>query len=448
MVKRFTLVVIILTLSLGLLSGDLVRAQVQISNFHLSNVPDGPEFDNFASNTSVVYVIFDYIDADNTELTVEIKDCCGNTIFEKRDTYNGSGTRSLAVRGADVFDEYERLAQTYGTSMEGYVDQAVAESTPTMARRLVEFALDSGTQLDRVLQTLGRYDLPPAAADHLEQARSYLDQALNEGQEIVNVTITPDDQVHSRAEHMQSMAQQALDEMEEALLLSEGEGKPFLDGPYTAIIKGEYGLIESIEWEVSPHGVEAPTPSPTATIATATRTPTPTVTPTPQRSPTPTRTQIPPTATRTPRPATPTRTPRAPTDTPTTTTYPGAEATATPELPATATGIAPPQTVTVIISTPESPTAPTELAPPATAPVGPTPSGPEVTQTPAAVTVPPTVEVTGTVLPPLGTEIPPLVTTPAPSPGPPGSSLNTFGLLGGAVALGLLALWIRKKFGL
>ena len=228
--------------------------QPQVSNFHLSNVPYGPEVFEFASGTPAIYVIFDYTDADNLDLMVKIFDGGGYIIFEKRDVYNGSGTRSMAVSGEEVFKKYQTLAQTYGTSMKGYIDQAVDESTPTMARRLVEFALSSGTQLEGVLRALSDYDLSPAADDHLDQARAYLDQALDEGLEIINVSITPDDEVRSRAEVMQSLAQQALDEMEEVIILSEEEGKTFLDGDYTAIIYQHSNIVDSIEWAVSPHG--------------------------------------------------------------------------------------------------------------------------------------------------------------------------------------------------
>jgi hypothetical protein len=470
LVKRLPLAAIMLTLLLGLLPGGHVRAQNQISNFRLSNVANGEEIIEFASLTPAIYVIFDYADADNIELTVEIKDGSGYTIFEKRDTYNGSGTRSLRVSGEDVFQEYETLAQTYGTTMEGYTGQAVDASSPSVARALVELAVTSGSQLDGVLWTLSSYDLSPAADDYLAQAQSYLDQTLGEGQEIINVSITPDDQVASRTEVMQSLAQQALDNMDQAIAQSSEEGKTFLDGFYTATIYQESNIVDSIEWEVSPHGEEpptaSPTPSPSATLPpTPTRTPLPTATQ-PSAQPTATRTSLPPTATRTPRPDEPTWTPRPsntplpelPTSSPTTAAYPGATPPTPP--PGITETVLPTSTAPIVISTPTEltattelfPTATTELFPPAT--VLATPTVPEETvvplQTlPVSVTVPAVATTTGTVvLPPATSWLPLPTATPAPSSRPLGSSLNTLGILGGAVALGLVALWIRKNLNL
>ena len=459
MVKRLLLTVLTLVLSLGLLPEGHIRAQNQIANFHLSNVSYGPEVIEFASLTPTIYVVFDYADAANLVLTVKIFDGGGITIFEKRDTYNGSGTRSMKVSGEEVFKKYQTLAQTYGTSMKGYIDQAVDESTPTMARRLVEFALSSGTQLEGVLWTLSDYDLSPAAADHLDQARTYLDQALGEGQEIINVSITPDDQVSSRVEVMQSLAEQALDEMEEVIILSEEEGKTFLDGAYTASIYQDSNIVDSIEWMVSPHGEEVPTVSPTPSPpTTATRTPTPT------SLPTATQTSLPPTATRTRRPTEPTWTPRPsdtpvperptptpvpelPTSLPPTAAYPGA---ATPtHLPAI-TGTAPATpTAQVVISTPTGPTATTEFPPPATAPATPPTPGTAPVQTlPVSVTIPAVATGTATVVLPPATWEPLPMATPTPPSAPASSPLNTLGIMGGAVALGLLALWIRKNLNL
>ena len=435
-------------LSLGVLPAGRTRAQNQISDFYLSNAPDGQEIIEFSSLTLGVYVIFDYTDADGLELTVKVMDWSGCTIFEKRDTYNESGTRSMYVSGEDVFKKYETWVRTYGTSMEGYVDQAVDASTPNVARALIGIAVTSGSQLDGVLRTLSNYTLSPVAADHLDQARAYLDQALSEGQEIINVSVTSDSEVHDRSAVMQSMAQQALDEMEEVITLSSEKGRTLLEGLYTTAIYQNSNVVDSIEWEVSPHGEPAPTLSPTPSpSATSTRM----ATPTPTSFPTATQTPFSPT--RTPGPSEPTWTPR-PSNTPvpglptaTTAAYPGA-ATATLPPKVTGTVLATP-TAPVIISTPAELTATLEPFPLATLLATTTPATPEVTpvQTLPMSITPPTVA-TGTVVLPLATWMPPPTATPASSPRPTGSPLHTLGILGGAVALGLLALWIRNNLKL
>lgn len=233
-----------------------------ISGFRLSHTPHGPAVTNFASGTHLIYVIFNYdTNGRAFDLKVTIYDGKGQPVFVQGRVYMGRGREAIPVSGWEVFENYRRLAQTYGTAMQRYVNQALAASSPNWARRLTELALIPAVQMESVLETLLLYNVSPQARLHLEQALADLDQALAEGLAIIDPLITPDSQVHRRIEEqMRPLVEQAVAETEEALaLLGENEGQAFLDGPYLAAIYSETALVDSIEWEVGPYGVPPPT---------------------------------------------------------------------------------------------------------------------------------------------------------------------------------------------
>lgn len=298
--KQLVLIAFVLTLCSSLLLVSLAGADNVVSNFHMSNAPDGPEMFTFPSGTRTVYVIFDYADAENMALRVKIRDGMGNPIFERAAVYNGSGQEVIAVFGDDVFIAYQGLAQTYGTAMQESITQALAASSPSVARFYIEFALIQGFRTRNVLQILSLYDIPPEAEIHLEQALSYLDQAQDEGQAIIDPAITPDNEVHDRIEQvMQPLVEQAMDEVAQALvLLGETEGRAFLDDSYvTGLYDESYErpyLRKSIEWRVTSEAL-TPTPTPTEALTLTpgpTHTPTVTLTPTATYTPTPTPVEI------------------------------------------------------------------------------------------------------------------------------------------------------------
>lgn len=300
------LVLITLILSLSVLLANSARADVIVSNLYMSYAPDGPEVVHFDSGTQIVYAIFDYRDAENAELTVKVRDGVGNPVFEDSAVYNGSGHQVVAISGGDVFEGYQGLAQSYGAAMQEYVEQALAASSPGLARAFVVLALSPGIRLKSVLQTLSLYEMSPEAALHLGQALDDLDRALEEAEAIVEDV--PDEEVHNRIEQvLHPLVEQTLNEMAQALALL-GEGRAFLDGPYMTVIlvKTDIGItpVQSAEWEVAPPVPMSPTPTatptpvtytPTATPqpGTPTFTPTPTPTYTPTHTPTPTPTPVP-----------------------------------------------------------------------------------------------------------------------------------------------------------
>jgi hypothetical protein len=65
----------------------------------MSNTPYGPAVTQFASGTSVVYVVFDYSDMQNEVIKVGVYDSIGSALLEQVKAYTESGTESIEVPG-------------------------------------------------------------------------------------------------------------------------------------------------------------------------------------------------------------------------------------------------------------------------------------------------------------------------------------------------------------
>jgi len=68
-----------------------------ITNVRMTDTPGGAAVTQFASGTSVVYVVFDYSDVQNDEIRVRVYDSVDNVLFEQVKVYTGSGTESIAI---------------------------------------------------------------------------------------------------------------------------------------------------------------------------------------------------------------------------------------------------------------------------------------------------------------------------------------------------------------
>ena len=133
--KRSALLVLGLILSISLVSTAL--ADGRVANPHMSNAPGGPAITEFASGTSVVYVVFDYTDMQNEPVRVKVYGFGGTVLYDETKNYTGSGTESLLISGP--FSEGYYLTNIYITikgveylseSVEWTVSAAV-EPTPT-----------------------------------------------------------------------------------------------------------------------------------------------------------------------------------------------------------------------------------------------------------------------------------------------------------------------------
>jgi len=91
-----------ITLGLGLraLLASVVYAGIT-SNEHMSNAPYGPPTTQFPSGTSAVYVVFDYSDMHNEEITIKVWNSIAEVIFEQTQAYSDSGSESIEVPGPE-----------------------------------------------------------------------------------------------------------------------------------------------------------------------------------------------------------------------------------------------------------------------------------------------------------------------------------------------------------
>lgn len=68
---------------------------------HMSTEPDGPEMQAFPAGTEKLYLVFDYETDGPVEVAVEIRSDSqqGAVLFNKRETYEGTGTANIEVDG-------------------------------------------------------------------------------------------------------------------------------------------------------------------------------------------------------------------------------------------------------------------------------------------------------------------------------------------------------------
>jgi hypothetical protein len=99
--KRFIARAVGLAILLSVLLVNTIYADVTVTDFYMSDTPYGPPVTQFPSGTTVVYVVFDYVDVQDEEIRVRIYDRGGTVLFEQAKSYSGSGTESIEVLGPD-----------------------------------------------------------------------------------------------------------------------------------------------------------------------------------------------------------------------------------------------------------------------------------------------------------------------------------------------------------
>ena len=88
------LVPIAIALFLTILLANVSMAQ-SLANVRLSDAPDGPATTQFPAGTTTVYAIFDYANMANEPVKVRVYDNYGTILFERTQSYAGSGTESV-----------------------------------------------------------------------------------------------------------------------------------------------------------------------------------------------------------------------------------------------------------------------------------------------------------------------------------------------------------------
>jgi len=96
LLKHLVSIALVLLLSAMLVS--VVYAGIT-SNEHMSDTPHGLPVTQFPSGTTVVYVVFDYTDMQNEEITVKVWSPIGELLFEQIQAYSGSDAESIEVTG-------------------------------------------------------------------------------------------------------------------------------------------------------------------------------------------------------------------------------------------------------------------------------------------------------------------------------------------------------------
>ena len=108
-----------------------------IANIRMSDSPNGPEITRFPSRTSIVYVVFDYIDLEGDEIGIKVTDRVGNVLFYQTKIYTGSGTESVPIPHPDgVFPDDLYLTNLYwggyiAKTIYWEVTEAAGIATPT-----------------------------------------------------------------------------------------------------------------------------------------------------------------------------------------------------------------------------------------------------------------------------------------------------------------------------
>jgi hypothetical protein len=97
LLKRLVLGALTFTFAVSLLLADVATAQVKFPSFYMSDTPDGPPMTDFPSGTSVVYVIFEYTEAEDTPIQVRVYDPKGQILLKETKNYTGEGREVAEV---------------------------------------------------------------------------------------------------------------------------------------------------------------------------------------------------------------------------------------------------------------------------------------------------------------------------------------------------------------
>lgn len=112
--KRAIIAAMIIALAASSLLATRATADFTLSNFRMSDSPEGPFLEQFPSGTGTVYVLFDYADAKDMPFRIRVFDGVGNIVFELTTTYTGTGTVSIPIpSNAGIFPDDLYLTNIY-----------------------------------------------------------------------------------------------------------------------------------------------------------------------------------------------------------------------------------------------------------------------------------------------------------------------------------------------
>lgn len=102
-------------ISIILLVNMVYAQEGKVTSAYMTDAPGGAEMTQFPSGISLLYLVVQYTDMQNEEITVRVYDPVGNLILEKVRTYTGVGTESIeiAMAGRGAFPDGRYLTNLY-----------------------------------------------------------------------------------------------------------------------------------------------------------------------------------------------------------------------------------------------------------------------------------------------------------------------------------------------
>lgn len=147
--------------------------------------------------TERLYVLFDYLGAADDTIAIHVVGS-GLTLFEAEDSYDGEGTASVEITGAQMYKSLAETAEVDNEAMRSDIEAATNQANPSIQR--VNNAMDTVAKMSRELESIAYYFelLDPDAA--LEGALSEIDFGVAELDEYYgDVREVPADDTAQRA---------------------------------------------------------------------------------------------------------------------------------------------------------------------------------------------------------------------------------------------------------
>jgi len=268
--KSRSLVALMLASILGLLPLSTVWAIVQVTQLRMSTTGDGPATAEFPTGTQEVFVNFEYSNANNEQIKIEITDNeIGVAVWVRSETYTGSGKKNLSINGQMMMDGYKSAASTRNSQLMDQINLAKNNTNPSMAQAQLPPAIAIARDLRGIALALRRDPSAANGAAQLDQAINLLAQTISKGTQLIDNQQTPADQLIGRiGSELFPLAQSAVDSLNAALPgISSEPGRALPGGSYLTSIKvgSTASSAAYVEWTVAL--AATPTPALTSTPA-------------------------------------------------------------------------------------------------------------------------------------------------------------------------------------
>ncbi len=235
---------------------------------------------SFPSGAKEIYLVVNYQDMPNVTLVTSLNDeAGGNAVFFKSDTFNGGGTKTYKVTGANVYNTYAAALRTNLSALSDAIRSARSASSSN--RRWELFTSNVGQaanpayyaarQMER-FSVPGQVEAAGQIRTQLETVRAKINNAYTAGPNFAGL-----DQALADAETAANAATSRLSSITEVTTPLAFLDVNVASGNFpVASISRDNTTVESVSWAVSKEGLPTATAQPTAK---PTDTPRPTETP-------------------------------------------------------------------------------------------------------------------------------------------------------------------------